>query len=357
MAVPVLNLLALRAVGWLFLLLSSVQSLPIGQRRQAMVIIYLLMRTWKCLPGLVESVFLLIFSLVRLLLLSSVTLPKRHPFSRRPAVAAASYLAISHLGTLQRPADVTQVRCRDSRRDSGVAGRDSVTRGAGRSAGQHSGGQASSEASRPAGRRCREQWAVTRAAASAMKKSEEDELRMEISLNDLDLFEEMEETEHVKEELPERTTEDMSGNFSWEIPCTASQYPVAVLLGIFFHDNCSRYFIPVPGIGTNSRYLDIVNRYRYRKDIGKANRMFIQLRMKHMRCITTMVRVACNVSIRKEHHSYWPNSRKIKSKDFVCLKAGFKKDIDLNSNSKYQKSNTITGCPTMVRFSMGEDGV
>ncbi|KAL0926448.1 hypothetical protein M5K25_002682 [Dendrobium thyrsiflorum] len=55
-------------------------------------------------------------------------------------------------------------------------------------------------------------------------------------------------------------------------------------------------------------------------------------------------------SVRKEHHSYWPNSRIIKSKDFVCSKAGQKKGIDLNSQTKYRKSNTRTGCPAMIRF-------
>ncbi|PKU61366.1 hypothetical protein MA16_Dca017798 [Dendrobium catenatum] len=40
-------------------------------------------------------------------------------------------------------------------------------------------------------------------------------------------------------------------------------------------------------------------------------------------------------SVWKDHHGFWPNSRKIKSKDFVYSKVGFKKGIDLNSNSKY----------------------
>ncbi|KAL0916345.1 hypothetical protein M5K25_013848 [Dendrobium thyrsiflorum] len=61
-------------------------------------------------------------------------------------------------------------------------------------------------------------------------------------------------------------------------------------------------------------------------------------------------------SVRKEHHSYWPNSRIIKSKDFVCSKAGQKKGIDLNSQTKYRKSNTRTGCPAMIRFAVSQDG-
>ncbi|KAH0459208.1 hypothetical protein IEQ34_012022 [Dendrobium chrysotoxum] len=55
-------------------------------------------------------------------------------------------------------------------------------------------------------------------------------------------------------------------------------------------------------------------------------------------------------SVRKDHHSYWPNSRKIRSKDFVCSKAGFKKGPDLNLQMKYRKSDTRTGCPAIIRF-------
>ncbi|PKU80227.1 protein FAR1-RELATED SEQUENCE 5-like [Dendrobium catenatum] len=43
-------------------------------------------------------------------------------------------------------------------------------------------------------------------------------------------------------------------------------------------------------------------------------------------------------------------------KDFVCLKAGFKKGLDLNVKSKYRKSNTRTGCPAMIKFSVDQDG-
>ncbi|KAL0908951.1 hypothetical protein M5K25_023466 [Dendrobium thyrsiflorum] len=46
-----------------------------------------------------------------------------------------------------------------------------------------------------------------------------------------------------------------------------------------------------------------------------------------------------------------------KSKDFVCSRAGYKKGIDLNSQAKYRKSNTRTGCPTMIRFAVSQDGV
>ncbi|KAI0526957.1 hypothetical protein KFK09_002553 [Dendrobium nobile] len=61
-------------------------------------------------------------------------------------------------------------------------------------------------------------------------------------------------------------------------------------------------------------------------------------------------------SVRKDHHSFWPNSRKIKSKDFVCSKAGFKKSIDLNSRKWFTRLDVRTGCPSMVRFVTDEDG-
>ncbi|XP_020683026.1 protein FAR1-RELATED SEQUENCE 6-like [Dendrobium catenatum] len=61
-------------------------------------------------------------------------------------------------------------------------------------------------------------------------------------------------------------------------------------------------------------------------------------------------------SVRKDHHSFWPNSRKIKSKDFVCSKAGFKKSYDLNSRKRFTRPDVRTGCPAMVRFVTDEDG-
>ncbi|KAI0507978.1 hypothetical protein KFK09_014108 [Dendrobium nobile] len=62
-------------------------------------------------------------------------------------------------------------------------------------------------------------------------------------------------------------------------------------------------------------------------------------------------------SVRKEHHHFWPNTRKVKSKDFVCSKASFKKETNMGTKVKYQKSSTRTGCPTMVRFSVSQDGI
>ncbi|KAL0925416.1 hypothetical protein M5K25_003742 [Dendrobium thyrsiflorum] len=61
-------------------------------------------------------------------------------------------------------------------------------------------------------------------------------------------------------------------------------------------------------------------------------------------------------SVRKDHHSFWPNSKKIKTKNFVCSKAGFKKQSDLNSQKKCRRSETRTGCPCLIRFSVDEDG-
>ncbi|KAL0916162.1 hypothetical protein M5K25_013652 [Dendrobium thyrsiflorum] len=61
-------------------------------------------------------------------------------------------------------------------------------------------------------------------------------------------------------------------------------------------------------------------------------------------------------SVRKDHHSFWPNSRKIKSKDFVCSKADFKKQSDLNSQKKCRRFETRTGCPCLIRFAVDEDG-
>ncbi|KAI0518725.1 hypothetical protein KFK09_006161 [Dendrobium nobile] len=61
-------------------------------------------------------------------------------------------------------------------------------------------------------------------------------------------------------------------------------------------------------------------------------------------------------SIRKDHHNFWPNSRKIKSKDFVCSKAGFKKSNDLNLRKRFTRPDVRIGCPAMVRFVTDEDG-
>lgn len=63
-------------------------------------------------------------------------------------------------------------------------------------------------------------------------------------------------------------------------------------------------------------------------------------------------------TVRKDHTSYWPNSRKLKSKDFICGKAGFKKEpnnMDMD-RVKYKKADTRTGCKAMVRFAVDVDG-
>ncbi|XP_020689581.1 protein FAR1-RELATED SEQUENCE 5-like [Dendrobium catenatum] len=62
-------------------------------------------------------------------------------------------------------------------------------------------------------------------------------------------------------------------------------------------------------------------------------------------------------SVRKEHHHFWPNTRLIKSKDFVCSKAGFKKENESGTKLKYRRSSTRTGCPAMIRFSVSKDGL
>ncbi|KAI0498641.1 hypothetical protein KFK09_019531 [Dendrobium nobile] len=63
-------------------------------------------------------------------------------------------------------------------------------------------------------------------------------------------------------------------------------------------------------------------------------------------------------SVRKDHHSFWQNSKKIKSKDFVCSKAGFKKSDDHTSGKRKRFTRPVvrTGCPAMVRFVTDEDG-
>ncbi|KAI0493849.1 hypothetical protein KFK09_023974 [Dendrobium nobile] len=63
-------------------------------------------------------------------------------------------------------------------------------------------------------------------------------------------------------------------------------------------------------------------------------------------------------SIRKDHHNFWPNFRKIKSKDFICSKAGFKKSDDHNSGKRKRFTRPVvrTGCPVIVRFVTDEDG-
>ncbi|XP_020686613.1 protein FAR1-RELATED SEQUENCE 6-like [Dendrobium catenatum] len=61
-------------------------------------------------------------------------------------------------------------------------------------------------------------------------------------------------------------------------------------------------------------------------------------------------------SVRKDHHSYWSNSINLKSNNFICSKADFKKLPDLNIQRKYRKSDTRTGCPSMIRFTVDEAG-
>ncbi|PKU67332.1 Protein FAR1-RELATED SEQUENCE 5 [Dendrobium catenatum] len=62
-------------------------------------------------------------------------------------------------------------------------------------------------------------------------------------------------------------------------------------------------------------------------------------------------------NVRKDHHHFWPNTRKIKSKDFMCFKAVFKKETEIGTKVKYQKSCTRTGCPAMIKFLVSQDGI
>lgn len=62
-------------------------------------------------------------------------------------------------------------------------------------------------------------------------------------------------------------------------------------------------------------------------------------------------------SVRKEHHSYWPNSRNMRDKDYVCSKAGNKREQNKPSDPRYKKLNTRTGCQAMIRFSVSRDGI
>ncbi|XP_020683857.1 protein FAR1-RELATED SEQUENCE 5-like [Dendrobium catenatum] len=63
-------------------------------------------------------------------------------------------------------------------------------------------------------------------------------------------------------------------------------------------------------------------------------------------------------SVRKNHHNFCPNSRNIKSKDFVCSKASFKKSDDHNSGKRKRLTRPVVriGCPAMVRSVIDEDG-
>ncbi|XP_020587879.1 uncharacterized protein LOC110029787 [Phalaenopsis equestris] len=61
-------------------------------------------------------------------------------------------------------------------------------------------------------------------------------------------------------------------------------------------------------------------------------------------------------SVRKDHNSYWPNSKKRKSKDFLCTKSGHKKESNLMNAGKYKKADTRTSCQAMVCYAVDLEG-
>ncbi|XP_020591818.1 putative protein FAR1-RELATED SEQUENCE 10 [Phalaenopsis equestris] len=61
-------------------------------------------------------------------------------------------------------------------------------------------------------------------------------------------------------------------------------------------------------------------------------------------------------SVRKDHNSCWSNPKKRKTKDFLCGKAGHKKDSNLMNTVKYKKPDTMTGCQAMVRYAVDLKG-
>ncbi|XP_020573853.1 protein FAR1-RELATED SEQUENCE 5-like [Phalaenopsis equestris] len=61
-------------------------------------------------------------------------------------------------------------------------------------------------------------------------------------------------------------------------------------------------------------------------------------------------------TVRKEHSGFWPNSKKLKTKDFVCGKAGFKKELKDTITVRFKRADTRTGCPAMIRYFVDLDG-
>ncbi|XP_020585896.1 protein FAR1-RELATED SEQUENCE 6-like [Phalaenopsis equestris] len=61
-------------------------------------------------------------------------------------------------------------------------------------------------------------------------------------------------------------------------------------------------------------------------------------------------------SVRKEHDTFWPNSKNLKMKDFVCGRAGFKKELKATQIVKYKRADTRSGCPTMIRDAVDVEG-
>ncbi|XP_020598245.1 protein FAR1-RELATED SEQUENCE 5-like [Phalaenopsis equestris] len=58
----------------------------------------------------------------------------------------------------------------------------------------------------------------------------------------------------------------------------------------------------------------------------------------------------------KEHSGFWPNSKKLKTKKFICGKAGFKKELKDTITTRFKRADTRTGCPTMIRYFVDLEG-
>ncbi|XP_020599318.1 putative protein FAR1-RELATED SEQUENCE 10 [Phalaenopsis equestris] len=61
-------------------------------------------------------------------------------------------------------------------------------------------------------------------------------------------------------------------------------------------------------------------------------------------------------SVRKEHDTFWPNSRNLKMKDFVCGKTGFKKELNVAQTVKYKRIGTRSGCLTIIGYAIDVKG-
>ncbi|XP_020598366.1 putative protein FAR1-RELATED SEQUENCE 10 [Phalaenopsis equestris] len=61
-------------------------------------------------------------------------------------------------------------------------------------------------------------------------------------------------------------------------------------------------------------------------------------------------------SVRKEHDTFWPNSKNLKTKDFVCGRAGFKKELKATQIVKYKRADTRSGFPAMIRYAVDAEG-
>ncbi|XP_020595967.1 uncharacterized protein LOC110035969, partial [Phalaenopsis equestris] len=61
-------------------------------------------------------------------------------------------------------------------------------------------------------------------------------------------------------------------------------------------------------------------------------------------------------TVGKDHTRYWPNSKKLKTKDFVCGKAGYKKEPNIMDTVKFKKTDTGTRCLVMVRYVVDPEG-